>query len=1358
MVLVVLLVCATATTAAAETEVFARGTDGALWHFDGSAWQSLGGEVVGSPDPCSWGSGRIDVFVRGANNTLRQIARTNGQWSQWYDLGGELTSSPTCVAWGANRLDVFARGSDGTLVHKAWDGSRWTEWESLGGELPAGAAPDAASWGVNRLDVFVRGVDNALWQAAWDGTAWGWHSLGGEIASDPGAVSWGANRMDIFARGTDGQMWQIAWDGSQWTEWIPHGGQFDAGSAPDAASSGAGRLEVVARGSDSAVWSKRWNGSEWSEWVMRGGEITSDPGAVAVRGASQKAPAQQAVKQPPAEAGVKPETQQPGMPAVIQINPDVVRNTPPVQQQVPPVIQINPDVVQNAPRVNDPQVPRIDIVISEELTRVPTYEGWNFEDGLQHWTATGSAFEHQPTFGDNVISDRVKVDMRLENNGIGGDYWKRIPYPIGHQGNYWIGTYENRPDDQTPLGTIAGDEPTGTLVSPEFRIVQPNISFLIGGGNDLTRLRFELLLRVNRTQAEQAKGAGGQLVRIGNDDYIVGAMATGQRSEVMRRERWDVSAHRERVARLRIVDENNGAWGHINIDDIRLSDALPPPQPPRVWGFADTHTHPSNYLAFGGGLIQGRLYAPDGNPRTALPDYLGNVNAMMLGTLGVLFGPVASVLGPGVPPLPPDPALGAAVAQAAFAATAPSRRGYPEHNAYPKFNNTMGQQMYREWIRRAYDGGLRLMSALGVNNWLVSSHQLKRGILGSTAPIDDRASADLQVADIKRWVNEIENRSWVEIAYTPEDARRIIGQNKLAIILGVELDLLGNFAPNRTWDAPEIVVLNPEPRPGAEEEEVRRLLGAELDRLYAMGVRQITPFHYVSGVFGGTAMFERLFNEQNRKFTGRNVVVDSGAPWGIRYRLNNDGWGILDGIIRTAATGQPAEVQSDPSWANVPLGHINDMDLTRTGEILVEEVARRAMILDIDHAGYKSTEDILNKARAMDYPVLSSHSDFVELGLTGNGEFARAVDSNDHPTNYDRFGTTQHSSLAHEGMGTRSKYERIAALDGVVAPVISTYRRRQHNRPAGRAGVLSDNEGSSKTWAQMYLYAVDVTGGRGGVALGSDRGMINFISPRFGPNSAYMLAGEEFETLWRYFRGAQVAAQTNGVRYDTPIREWRDHRFKAAGRSAYEYTRKPWEHEDAWKAIAAYKAGRNPWTMGVSAEIPPSGDPLHMLRILNFVKGFFSNTEAEVWRDCSATSPCLGETLPERYAAYLVKKGMTPAELSDTNWRDNASLREHYEWVLLVWQHWLAMEGRDPRPRPAHLGPSAPPNDPLRRHVFGNRDFDVNIDGVAHYGMLPDLLQDLRNVGLTGTDLSPLFRSAEDYIRMWEKAERRKLR
>ena len=48
--------------------------------------------------------------------------------------------------------------------------------------------------------------------------------------------------------------------------------------------------------------------------------------------------------------------------------------------------------------------------------------------------------------------------------------------------------------------------------------------------------------------------------------------------------------------------------------------------------------------------------------------------------------------------------------------------------------------------------------------------------------------------------------------------------------------------------------------------------------------------------------------------------------------------------------------------------------------------------------------------------------------------------------------------------------------------------------------------------------------------------------------------------------------------------------------------------------------------------------------------------------------------------------------------------------------------------------------------------WDINFDGVAHYGMLPDFFQDLRALGASKEGMGPLFLGAEAYIRMWEKA------
>jgi len=57
--------------------------------------------------------------------------------------------------------------------------------------------------------------------------------------------------------------------------------------------------------------------------------------------------------------------------------------------------------------------------------------------------------------------------------------------------------------------------------------------------------------------------------------------------------------------------------------------------------------------------------------------------------------------------------------------------------------------------------------------------------------------------------------------------------------------------------------------------------------------------------------------------------------------------------------------------------------------------------------------------------------------------------------------------------------------------------------------------------------------------------------------------------------------------------------------------------------------------------------------------------------------------------------------------------------------------------------------------MVGNRTIDFNEEGLVHIGLLPELLEDARRDAVSDADLEPVFRSAEGYIRMWEKAEQR---
>ena len=58
----------------------------------------------------------------------------------------------------------------------------------------------------------------------------------------------------------------------------------------------------------------------------------------------------------------------------------------------------------------------------------------------------------------------------------------------------------------------------------------------------------------------------------------------------------------------------------------------------------------------------------------------------------------------------------------------------------------------------------------------------------------------------------------------------------------------------------------------------------------------------------------------------------------------------------------------------------------------------------------------------------------------------------------------------------------------------------------------------------------------------------------------------------------------------------------------------------------------------------------------------------------------------------------------------------------------------------------------FRRQKTGQRAFDLNADGVAHYGLMPDLLADVSRQPQGRRALDVLFHSAEAYLRMWERA------
>ncbi len=163
----------------------------------------------------------------------------------------------------------------------------------------------------------------------------------------------------------------------------------------------------------------------------------------------------------------------------------------------------------------------------------------NFEKAdLTNWSASGTAFEYQPTKGDNPTA-------RGRNQ------------PSKHKGDFWVGTYEKYQgvEGQKP-GRIQGDKPKGSLTSIPFQIRGDLITFLVGGGNQLDAEYVALLVD------------GKEVLK-----------TTGNGSESMERQSWDVAAYKGRSAQVLISDQLSGGWGHINVDDFRYEGDVEPAGP-----------------------------------------------------------------------------------------------------------------------------------------------------------------------------------------------------------------------------------------------------------------------------------------------------------------------------------------------------------------------------------------------------------------------------------------------------------------------------------------------------------------------------------------------------------------------------------------------------------------------------------------------------------------------------------------------------------------------------------------------------------------------------------------------------------
>jgi microsomal dipeptidase-like Zn-dependent dipeptidase len=383
--------------------------------------------------------------------------------------------------------------------------------------------------------------------------------------------------------------------------------------------------------------------------------------------------------------------------------------------------------------------------------------------------------------------------------------------------------------------------------------------------------------------------------------------------------------------------------------------------PNSLRGFADLHTHPMINLSVGGKLVHGgpdvgSLLPADSKCQQkvrakSIAQALGTDNSTH-GGWGAFDNPCGDDIRKAV--IDNFQEKNEALVTPDWAA------GYPSFKDWPKWNDITHQKMWVDWLRRAYDGGQRVLVALAMHNSTIAA-----GVSGpGDGPTDDKASADLQIAEIKSFVAR--HSDFMEIALSPADMRRIVSANKLAIVLGMEVDNIGNL--NKVTATPDLV---------------RR----EINRLYNNGVRYIFPVHLVDNKFGGTAIYKDVFNLSNYREFGKFWDIVCSAPnEGITHRFKVEGFDFA--LAAAKATKLSVDIFRNPPTPPScgTRGHKNSRDLQDLGHAAIEEMMRLGMLIDIDHMSHNTVEETLAKAEKIPggYPLVSGHNNFRSIDGSEN--------------------------------------------------------------------------------------------------------------------------------------------------------------------------------------------------------------------------------------------------------------------------------------------------------------------------------------------------------------------------------------
>lgn len=330
----------------------------------------------------------------------------------------------------------------------------------------------------------------------------------------------------------------------------------------------------------------------------------------------------------------------------------------------------------------------------------------------------------------------------------------------------------------------------------------------------------------------------------------------------------------------------------------------------------------------------------------------------------------------------PDHAAGVAPLETATGgSTSHDTDGWPTFAGWPRPRQLTHEGSYYTWLERAYLSGLRLYTSLmAENRVLCELYPLKKNSCNEFDSVKLQVKRMYQLQDYIDAQEGGPGKGWFRIVRNPFQAREVINDGKLAVIIGMEVSEPFNCRLNKGQST-------------CDAEDVR----AGMEEIWDLGIRQMELINKFDNSFSGVA------GDAGETGTATNAgnFYATGEFWDMKTCENPENSDRDPTDLGDAAGHNDDDLIANGLRAFLPGGTVpaypegplcNRKGLTDLGEILLEKAMKQGMVVDPDHMSVLGRSQFLAILEANDYSgVVASHSWSAEPSLPRVGALGGVI-------------------------------------------------------------------------------------------------------------------------------------------------------------------------------------------------------------------------------------------------------------------------------------------------------------------------------------------------------------------------------